>query len=68
MRMVAVSMRMRVIVAMMGMAKSSETDDVDEESKNADYEKLVKSMQFMPFAQAMEGIEDYLYADKTVFV
>jgi hypothetical protein len=41
---VSVVMVVRMPVAMMGMPKSGETDDVDQEAKDADDEKFIEPM------------------------
>lgn len=61
---VGVPVRVSMIMAVMRMAKGCQTDNVDEESQNADYEQFIQALQLSSFCESSKCVEDYFNAHK----
>ena len=64
--MVVAFVRMPVVmsVTMMSMPKRSQSNNVDEESKDTDNEELVQSVELVAFPEPLKSVEDNFYTDQ----
>jgi len=54
-----------VSMSVVSMAESSETDNVDEEAEYTNNQKFIEAVDFVAFPQALKGIKDDFYTDKS---
>jgi hypothetical protein len=62
--MIMISVIVGMPVAMVGMSKCCEANDVYEETQNTDDEKLIEPMQLVSLPKTLESIKYNLHADE----
>ena len=58
------SVIMIVSMAVVRMAKGYKAHDINDETKNADNQKLVEALEFVAFPEAFKGVEDDLQTNQ----